>query len=118
MVPPASHRVPRVRWYSGSCRFKLLFAYWTLTYFGYASHHILLNNLITSAVLNPHNIAIMSLASFHFARRYFENRFFFLFLRLLRCFSSAGFLHIPIVSVYDAEFLLSAGSPIRKSTDL
>ena len=30
--------------------------------------------------------------SFHFARRYFGNRCFFLFLRLLRCFSSAGSL--------------------------
>ena len=32
------------------------------------------------------------LGSFHFARRYFGNRCFFLFLRLLRCFSSAGSL--------------------------
>ena len=32
------------------------------------------------------------LGSFHFARRYFGNRVFFLFLRLLRCFSSAGSL--------------------------
>ena len=32
------------------------------------------------------------LASFHFARRYFGNRVFFLFLRLLRCFSSPGSL--------------------------
>ena len=30
------------------------------------------------------------LGSFHFARRYFGNRVFFLFLRLLRCFSSPG----------------------------
>ena len=30
------------------------------------------------------------LGSFHFARRYFENRVFFLFLQLLRCFSSPG----------------------------
>ena len=32
------------------------------------------------------------LASFHFARRYSGNRCFFLFLRLLRCFSSPGSL--------------------------
>ena len=32
------------------------------------------------------------LGSSHFARRYFGNRCFFLFLRLLRCFSSAGSL--------------------------
>ena len=30
------------------------------------------------------------LGSFHFARRYFGNRVFFLFLRVLRCFSSPG----------------------------
>ena len=30
------------------------------------------------------------LGSSGFARRYFQNRFFFLFLRLLRCFSSPG----------------------------
>ena len=30
------------------------------------------------------------LGSFHFARRYFGNRVFFLFLALLRCFSSGG----------------------------
>ena len=34
------------------------------------------------------------LGYFHFARHYFGNRGFFLFLRLLRCFSSAGWLHI------------------------
>ena len=32
------------------------------------------------------------LGSFHFARRYFGNHFCFLFLRLLRCFSSPGSL--------------------------
>ena len=32
------------------------------------------------------------LGSSHFARRYFGNRVFFLFLRLLRCFSSPGSL--------------------------
>ena len=35
------------------------------------------------------------LGSFPFARRYSGNRSFFLFLRLLRCFSSPGFLLIP-----------------------
>ena len=37
------------------------------------------------------------LGSFHFARRYFGNRVFFLFLALLRCFSSGGSLDIPIL---------------------
>ena len=33
-------------------------------------------------------------------RVYFENRVFFLFLRLLRCFSSPGSLRTPMDSVY------------------
>ena len=42
------------------------------------------------AVLNPEGITTLGLASSRFARRYFGNLFWFLFLRLLRCFSSAG----------------------------
>ncbi len=41
------------------------------------------------------------LGSSHFARRYFGNRVFFLFLRVLRCFSSPGSLHTPMDSVHD-----------------
>ena len=41
------------------------------------------------AVLTP-GCTHPGLGSFHFARRYFGNRCFFLFLRLLRCFSSPG----------------------------
>ncbi len=41
------------------------------------------------------------LGSFHFARRYFGNRVFFLFLRLLRCFSSPGSRRMAMYSPYD-----------------
>ena len=45
---------------------------------------------ILNAVRTP-ECTHSGLASFHFARRYFGNRkFFFLFLALLRCFSSGG----------------------------
>ena len=40
------------------------------------------------------------LGSYDFARRYFRNRFYFLFLRLLRCFSSAGSLRMIMDSSY------------------
>ena len=50
------------------------------------------------------------LGSFHFARRYFGNRFFFLFLRLLRCFSSAGSLPYTMDLCMD-DRLLPAGFP-------
>ena len=46
-----------------------------------------------------------------FARRYFRNRVFFLFLRLLRCFSSPGSLHKPIYSAYGDGGLLRRVSP-------
>ena len=41
-------------------------------------------------VLNPHRENPMGLGLSPFARRYLGNRFFFLFLRVLRCFSSPG----------------------------
>ena len=41
------------------------------------------------------------LGSSPFARRYSGNRCFFLFLRVLRCFSSPGSLHAPMDSVHD-----------------
>ena len=111
MVPPASQRVPRVRWYSGYCRSPLAFAYMALTFSGCPSHDILLTITVAYAVRNPGYIAIPGLASFPFARRYSENRCFFLFLLLLRCFSSEGFLRIPMYSVYDAGFLSRRVSP-------
>ncbi len=40
---------------------------------------------------------LSGLGSFRFARRYSGNRFFFLFLRVLRCFSSPGLPHAPYV---------------------
>ena len=50
-------------------------------------------------VHNPWHIAISGLASCAFARHYSRNLVWFLFLRLLRCFSSAGSLYIPMYSV-------------------
>ena len=52
---------------------------------------ILLTSCIASAVRTPDCVQ-SGLGSSHFARRYFGNRCFFLFLRLLRCFSSPGSL--------------------------
>lgn len=66
-------------------------------------------------VRNPS--ASTGLGSFPFARRYLGNRFFFLFLRVLRCFSSPG---VPFLTyVFSKEYLRVAqvGFPIRKSPD-
>ena len=58
----------------------------------------------------PHCRNNMGLGFFPFARHYSGNHYCFLFLRLLRCFSSAGLR----IMQYTFSIL---GFPIRKSTD-
>ena len=53
MVPPYSHRVSRVRRYSGFSSLLLLFAYGTLTLYRWPSHAILLNLSLLLTVLTP-----------------------------------------------------------------
>ena len=60
----------------------------------------------------------LGLGSSNFARHYSRNHCCFLFLRVLRCFSSPGSPHIPIYSVYDNTMLLVLSSLIRISADL
>ena len=55
------------------------------------SSAILLTSMVSYAVRTP-DCTQPGLGSFAFARRYSQNRCFFLFLRLLRCFSSPGHL--------------------------
>ena len=92
MVPPPSHRIPRVLWYSGSPAPSARFGYGTLTLFGAAFQRSSSRLASISPGPYPKGPQTFGLGSFHFARRYFENRGFFLFLRLLRCFSSPGSL--------------------------
>ena len=53
------------------------------------------------------------LGSSPFARRYSGNRCFFLFLSLLRCFSSGGSPHTPMYSAHDGRSLSCRVSPFR-----
>ena len=53
MVPPSSHRVSRVRRYSGYSWLTSLFVYEALTPFGVSSHTLRLSFVIPSAVLTP-----------------------------------------------------------------
>ena len=53
MVPPSSHRVSRVRRYSGYSRRLLSFVYETLTLFGVPSHALPLDFSLPYAVLTP-----------------------------------------------------------------
>ena len=53
MVPPYSHRVSRVQWYSGYSLLFFPFAYETITLCGGPSHALLLGSNIHFAVLTP-----------------------------------------------------------------
>ena len=73
---------------------------------------ILLTKLVTSAVRTP-MCTHVGLGSSGFARRYFRNHGCFLFLRLLRCFSSPGSLHKAMDSLYGNWSFSSWVSPFR-----
>ena len=76
------------------------------------SRTVLLILLITSAVRTP-QCTHRGLGSFAFARRYSQNRCFFLFLRLLRCFSSPGSLPYVMDWRMDTYSLCTWVSPFR-----
>ena len=61
-----------------------------------------------------HNVG---LGSFPFARRYLGNHFYFLLLRVLRCFSSPRWPHCPMYSDRVEQVLSRPGFPIQKSPD-
>ena len=104
MVLPDSRRVPRVPRYSGYTpgrlhpfRLRDYHPLW-LTFPGHSSTEQLCH-FPRSPYRPPHisynprhatrtGLHTSGLGSSHFARRYFENRIFFLFLRVLRCFTS------------------------------
>ena len=66
-----------------------LFTYRTFTSYGCTSQYIRLSLARFLSVPQPQPRKV-GLGSSPFARRYLGNRFYFLFLRLLRCFSSPG----------------------------
>ena len=67
------------------------FVYGTITRYGLTFQIILLTTIFIIAVLQPlYSLNYIGLGSFLFARRYSGNHYYFLFLCLLRCFSSAG----------------------------
>ena len=117
MVLPASHRISRVLRYSGAGSASDLFVYGAFTLSGGAFQ------LSSTKVSRPccrsttPRSKPLGLASFPFARRYLGNRFYFLFLRVLRCFSSPRALRMTMDSSYGDGTLLPPGSPIRSSTD-
>ena len=89
MVPPTSHKVRRVSWYSGYCRcLPLSNTRLSLSLAGFPKTFLLASNSLLQSITPERTRS--GLGSFPFARRYSGNRCFFLFLRVLRCFSSPG----------------------------
>lgn len=77
------------------------FVYGTVTLYGVAFQPLLLfGNFLTSTreTLQPQEENPPGLGFSAFARRYWRNRFFFLFLQVLRCFSSLCCLYRPMNS--------------------
>ncbi len=92
------------------------FAYGALTPFGRSFQYRSARLPSAFAVLTPERLR-SGLGSFPFARRYSGNRCFFLFLRLLRCFSSPGSPRYAYVFSIRCTGSARAGFPIQTSAD-
>ena len=116
MVPADSARISRVPAYSGAVLSAMLsFAYGAVTLCGAPFQKLPLNIMADApTVLQPRPCRNRAgLGCCAFARHYLRNRFCFLFLRVMRCFSSPG--SPPAMSRVPES--LPAGCPIRKSAD-
>ena len=118
MVPISSVRISRVPTYSGFRSRSLDFVYRNFTFFvlPFQISSTIQPTALTRSV--PQRHYSVGLGCSDFARHYFRNRFCFLFLRVLRCFSSPGSPCIPIYSVCNNTMLLVLSSLIRISADL
>ena len=120
MVLPHSHRIPRVLWYSGfrSARFtfRLQDCHFLWCSFLSASSTLFGASL---AVLTPLHISMNRFGLFPFRSPLLRKSFvYFLFLRVLRCFSSPGSLtHTMYLYAYTVA-LPTVSSLIRISAAL
>ena len=98
MVPPASHRIPRARRYSGYCLLTLTFTYMIITFSDWLSHTIRLAIVMDYTVLTPGVLLLpvwplpLSLAATH---------------RISFDFSSSAYLdvslrRVPFVNLFDS----------------
>ncbi len=107
MVSAPSYEISRVSHYSGFISPSLCFHIqdFHLLWFTFPGNS---TNIILGFIDNPNptNITIHGLGSSCFARHYFRNRCYFLFLWVLRCFSSPRslpihyFTHVWIYSLF------------------
>ena len=112
MVPPDSGRIPPVPPYSGYSPLNIPFSHTGLSPSSVVlSRTLPLRYVHDLGVLQPRKrLDVPGLGSSAFARHYSRNHYCFLFLRLLRCFSSAGSPPIKGCLAFN-----QTGCPIRKS---
>ena len=113
MVPLTSHKVSRVSWYSGSCKVSSAFTYGAFTLCGRLSQNRSVSFQESLMQSVTPECTHSGLGSSAFARRYLQNRVFFLFLRVLRCFSSPGSLPYVMDWRMDDGGVLRRVSPFR-----
>ena len=113
MVPAYSVKVPRVSTYSGYRHVNSPFAYGTFTLFGQLSQNCSAKLVESIPRSEPRDARIpvwalpFSLAATH------RITCCFLFLRLLRCFSSPGSLYMAMYSPYSDRSFSCRVSPFR-----
>ena len=112
MVPPTSRKVSRVSRYSGSCCSLLVSRTGLSPSPAGSPKTVLLPSKSLMQSLTPEDKS-SGLGSSLFARRYSGNRIFFLFLWVLRCFSSPRSLPYTMDSCMDDGGLLRRVSPFR-----
>ena len=94
MVPVVSDRVSPAPPYSGYCHQIPSCLYGTITLYGPLSQVVHVPWYPNLTVLLPHNSRnCYGLGFSAFARHYLRNHYCFLFLRVMRCFSSPGSPH-------------------------
>ena len=119
MVLASSDRIPRVPPYSGYSLPLNNFAYGAFTLSRCAFQHS--STIILCGLRSPlpRKYYYSRFGLFRFRSPLLsESLFYFLFLRVIRCFSSPGSLRMTIDSSYDTIILLMVSSLIRISTDL
>ena len=96
MVPANSCKIPRVPHYSGAKLVVQIFAYASITLYGGLFHTLLLIVAVRYVWSHdPRRASPPGLGCSAFARRYLRNHCCFLFLQVLRWFTSLGWLVLP-----------------------
>ena len=113
MVLPASRRIPRALRYSGISSPSDLFTYGAVTLSGPDFHPCSAKVSRTCCWSTTPESKLPGLASFPFARRYLGNHYCFLFLRVLRCFSSPRALRYTMYSCNGDRLLTCRVPPFR-----